>query len=70
MAKIEQDGIYRVGDKVTGSQFQFRKGAEIGDMEVERVGDWPDDAKAESAPENKAVKAAPENKAAAKEEGK
>ena len=70
MAKIESDGLYRVGDKVTGSQFQFRKGTEIGDIKVERIGDYPDDTKADDAPENKAVKAAPENKAAAKEEGK
>ncbi len=70
MTKIEADGIYRIGDKVTGSQLQFRKGHDVGDVEVTRVGDWPDEAKAESAPENKAVKAAPENKAVAKEEVK
>lgn len=65
MATIDKDGIYRVGDKVTGSQMQFLKGTEIGDLDVEYVGPFPEPGavKAESAPENKKA-AAPENKKA------
>ena len=70
--QIAKDGIYRVGDKVTGSQIQYVKGTEIGDMEVEYVGPFPDpqvdvvaerNAKAEAAPENKAAPAPTATKA-------
>ena len=42
MAKIEKDGVYRVGDEMTGTQFQFLKGTEVGDEEVTYVGPYPD----------------------------
>ena len=63
MATIEQDGLYQVGDAVTGSRFQFRKGQVVpDDVEIKKVGEFPvDDAKAEPAPANKAD-AAPSNK--------
>lgn len=57
MATIKEDGIYWVGDKVTGSQFRFLKGHIVPDgIEVKRIRDIPK-AKAESAPENKAAPA-------------
>lgn len=68
MAEIKADGVYRVGDALTGSQFQFRKGHVVpDDVEFTKVGEWGGE-KAEPAPENKAEKAAPENKAAPKGE--
>lgn len=72
MAKIEEDGLYQVGDiKAGGSQFQFRKGYEVPDgVEYKRVGDYPsgdeqDQAFAKLAADPPTLKAqpAPENKA-------
>lgn len=70
MAVIKEDGVYSVGDAVTGSRFQFRKGQVVPDsVTFEKVGEWPGE-KADAAPANKAEKAAPENKAAPKGEVK
>ena len=63
MAVIDADGIYQIGDAVTGSRLQLRKGHVVpDDVEIVKVGDWPE-AKRAVEPENKADKA-PENKAA------
>jgi hypothetical protein len=43
MAKVKEDGIYQVGDAVTGSRIKYRKGAIVGDhLELTKVGDWPE----------------------------
>jgi hypothetical protein len=72
MAAIKQDGVYEASD---GSRFQFRKGHELTDEQLDdlkRVGDFPEpeadlvaerNAKAAAEAENKAA-AAPENKKA------
>jgi hypothetical protein len=72
MAAIEKDGIYEASD---GSRFQFRKGHELGDeqlADLKRVGDFPEaepdvvaerNAKAATAPENKAAPAPADKKA-------
>lgn len=77
MAQIKSDGVYKVTDaNGNESQMQFTKGHEVGDLEVERVGDFPTPlrdrtverleadaatAKSDAAPENKAA-SAPANK--------
>lgn len=65
MAVIEKDGLYRVGDKETGSQIQYLKGTVVpDDAELQYVGPFPE-AKEAAKPENKKADA-PANKAADK----